>query len=316
MAWSGSRAELNLDQVGELVGLRRVVLLSFVLATCPGNRRELNDDESLQICAALAACLPLAFDSMWGPTVGDCASNPSSIGIPGPASLGGAPLALTGMEAPALGVYRCVLRAGGDCASVRACFLRAGQSECDGGALRTACDGDVARGCLNGGVPYSLDCAAAGAVCARATDIFADYSACALWDCSQASGQCTGGRATYCLGERFLASVDCAAQGATCFATDAGSMCRGPECSTADSRCDGTIAIRCEQGRLTRFDCGQQPTQRRCETGRCVETGTSCRVGADSCAGDVLGACVDGVVRTFDCRSAGFGSCASDRCQL
>lgn len=51
-------------------------MLTVVLASCPGTRREFNDDESLQICVALAACLPLAFDSMWGPTISNCASDP------------------------------------------------------------------------------------------------------------------------------------------------------------------------------------------------------------------------------------------------
>lgn len=219
------------------------------------------------------------------------------------------------MEAPAATIYRCVQQAGGECAAVRSCFVRSGPSQCDGGGLQTTCDGSVARGCLAGSVPYSIDCAAGGGTCAGATNVFADYFSCTLWDCAKGAGRCTAGQAVYCFGDRFLASVDCSATGATCEESDGGSVCRGAECSKAEARCEGSTAVRCEDGRLTRFDCARQTAQRRCESGRCVATGTRCQVGADLCAGAVLSSCVDGAARSIDCRRAGFTSCASDRCQ-
>jgi hypothetical protein len=80
-------------------------------------------------------------------------------------------------------------------------------------------------------------------------------------------------------------------------------------------RCEGSVAIRCINGKEGSFDCASLEVLGHvygCADGKCV-AGSECTFMDDeSCADGVVRFCLDGVWQDIDCASYGFSGCAAE----
>ncbi len=208
-------------------------------------------------------------------------------------------------------LYRCVNAAQGSCSAVSACF---GAHPCDS-SFAARCEGNQAVSCDTlSGKTVSYDCSAAGLSCAviSTTNVQAK---CGAGPCSPASARsCDGSRLLSC-SDGVTQVVECAARGYTCGKSAEGIFdCVGsgnePCGSGASSpHCEGTVAVSCSSGQITREDCSQRALDRACRNGACVLSGNDCLDDLDRCHGDALQACLDGRWETYDCAALGLGPC-------
>lgn len=165
------------------------------------------------------------------------------------------------------GLRACVLAAK-DCAGVSACFTQGvAPFSCEGDVKVMGCAGTRAYFC-EAGVPLSFDCAIVGLPCysvAEATVFCGHDPGCQV---NSPTLACSGSKATVCVPDKSggMAGVtfDCAAQGATCqpeIEDDDPSVCGqvgAPACDgdTFVERCEGNVRVRCDHGRVVKYDCG------------------------------------------------------------
>ncbi len=132
---------------------------------------------------------------------------------------------------------------------------------CEGVGFRGACDGQTLSWC-DRGERKQRDCAACGERCVL-RDENQGY-ACVASDCGELTfeGRCNGGTAEWCTSEGTRDSRDCAADGRSCGYTGQqnGFFCLPTACGTTDyrGRCDGDVAVWCQNGRLNSRNCASQ----------------------------------------------------------
>ena len=120
--------------------------------------------------------------------------------------------------------------------------------------------------------------------------------------------RCAGGKAVRCAsipdGKSLVVHADCAVEGRdfSCFIDALGrAECGTGTCSTEGERCDGTVAVDCEDGVEERFDCASEGLVCKAADDEAVcSTGEACTV--DSCNGPVITGCEEGwATLSFDC---------------
>lgn len=294
-----------------------LALLALGGCRCSGAGADFTADESARVCLTLQACSPREFLATWGGLLEFCTTNVSPL-VPTPATLEPSPAFVTGFDQPMREIYRCLLEAQGDCAKAAACWtLDGGTGDCTSfpGLSSARCGGNLLSGCTLDGQRFRVDCARYGAVCTAAS-FFSSFNVCALGRCGPVLG-CRGSSKELCLGDAVLL-VDCARDGQVCQAVDGGE----PQC-VSDQRCDAGLESHCDDsvvvfcqpnGFESRTDCARNPTRRRCQAGRCVETGTQCVDLRVTCEGSAVNFCADGFVRQVDCPQAGFAGCDAGAC--
>ncbi|MDP1826998.1 MAG: hypothetical protein Q8L48_27235 [Archangium sp.] len=286
-----------------------------------GGRAALSPDEAGKACAVLQACFPAEWrGGLFGSDLSSCSTGTGTWLPTSPGALMGKGALSTGLEGPLLDIYRCVLGAGGDCTKAGACWARTGQpgscSPASSLQQGTCSDAEVLSGCTADGLAFSVDCRSYGGGCHSDSVFFARVSLCDLGACP-AKTQCRGAEAELCVGEGLFLG-DCSTAGQSCmFDEDGGARCDTTQTCDAGTRtCEGTVAVDCVQGQPIRADCARNASLKRCEAGRCVETGNECTVSADraSCDGATVRYCQDGFRRELDCAALGFASCRAGAC--
>jgi hypothetical protein len=142
--------------------------------------------------------------------------------------------------------YRCVPAASDPCAGVTHYGV------CDGEVLRW-CDRTVLR---------ERNCLACGERC-RVESATEGYK-CAPSNCGNLSyeGRCNGNVAEWCNRQGDRESLDCAARGQVCgyINSEIGYYCTDEACGdlTYQGRCDGNVAVWCENGSVRRRDCARR----------------------------------------------------------
>ncbi len=215
-------------------------------------------------------------------------------------------------------IYRCAIKANGDCEKVKKCW-NIGQSCTSSFAAR--CDGTLAVSCdvVGNSKTFAIDCAAAGMKCGTRK------SGGATAYCTPDS--CYGGTAPACVGsqvqscnEGIVEMQDCSVKGQLCGkgGKKSGITCIGakkdscnpeffvPQCKGAS----GNIANQCASGKEHQVDCSKLTLQgSKCKEGLCVSKGAACDKSFNRCAGDDLEVCFDGSWKKYTCASMGLGKC-------
>ena len=203
------------------------------------------------------------------------------------------------------------------CAKSRSCseFIK-----CYGGDLITLSGCGEGAACkdnrMTTATGASFDCSVIGATCGE-LPTGAIRSCCHTTMCQNPGKvSCAGTQGTGCDWAGRQIEVDCTQLGtATC--TEDQPFCRGTGAKCPPDRkvqCDGSTAVFCLDGQLSRFDCSQVATRSACQPGRfepCVPAGTECSQDGfrGTCDGTRLTYCLDGSIKSFDCRSLGFSRC-------
>lgn len=282
-------------------------------------------EESIAICVSLKSCFPKEWDAfLWGGSLAACTSAVFHH-VPLPANLKSFPMTRIGMEEPMTAFYRCVLAAGGDCASAGRCFSTdglGGACEGTGRFWRAECEEDVLVGCTADGYRLHIECGAHGASCGVTSAYLYFYQGCSLGSCAtDPDERCIGDIARVCSGGRLtsLIEVDCTRLGRTCGADEEGAVsCIGSRACEPDMarRCDGDVAVWCGPGSTeVRHDCRRNRYRRRCEEGSCVPTFLECDDElAEVCEEDEVSFCLDGRAVRASCSSLGFSACVAGSC--
>jgi len=199
-------------------------------------------------------------------------------------------------------VEQCVRNAA-DCEAVTQC-LNAGEANdvCDPNSYDSSCEGDVGRRCF--GVVVALDCGKRGLDCVE--DSIGQLHCGQQGECTDAT--CTeDGEQLICVNS-VMVQQSCRGDG-ECVVDDAGNaVCTGggEACGEPIHRCEGDVAVSCQNGRVSRMRCAK------CMTGDgafCVAD-TECQT--SSCDGSTLEVCLDGRRYLFDCEELGFSGCQDD----
>jgi hypothetical protein len=238
-------------------------------------------------------------------------------------------LASPGAVGVSLAIRECA-RTASSCAELRACALHGASNDaCTGRgkqAVAGVCDADGrALACWHDHVFAVRDCPRGGESC-RVID---GEATCTLGSCAAdspdaAASHCSasGTHLLRCEKGR-LASVNCAALGLGCAASDGSAACAttGPSCAGTSARCEGGVAVGCFNGHAVRVDCAAAGLA-------CGETGGDTLLGACSlgappapaCDRSARARCEDGSIqycpfgrpRSFSCKAAGFAGCEAD----
>lgn len=238
--------------------------------------------------------------------------------------------ALSGPDAVkmSLGIRDCALRAN-SCREVRACSLAgADPNVCNGRAMKSDkpigfCDLEGrAVSCFRGKPEFVRDCPRAGEQCSVA----GGKPICSLGPCPgnlpEGNAQCSGDshRILRCLDGR-LQSRDCSVLGLKCEQVGGKPDCVAPtkSCSASSHRCDGKAAIGCQDGHEVKVLC--DAAKMSCalpndpnKIGLCAPevSGPKCNNDLARCVGNNIEYCVQGMKRTFLCKTFGFNRCVAD----
>jgi hypothetical protein len=215
------------------------------------------------------------------------------------------------------------------CAALRSCALHgASVDACQGRGHQSVvglCDVDGrAISCWHDQVLAVRDCVRGGEQCVVA----GGDAKCTLGPCPGTikdgdSPQCSASGTHKLQCEKGkLVSLDCAAFGLRCDTTAgvAGCATSGAACTANSTRCDGRVAVGCVNGHEVRVDCGSSglscsPTPGSTPVGACVATpppGGACDPSEKArCDGASIKYCNAGKVRSYFCKSLGFGRCDS-----
>ena len=131
----------------------------------------------------------------------------------------------------------------------------------------------------------------------------------------------SGDNLSGCFGEgtdEYTYEVHCTQSTLDCLPNaETGAACGLEDCIVGppDPVCDGDRASYCDNGGITTLDCGASAMMRGCGDGTpggCKPRGEDCdpRTFVGACQGSAAEYCVDGQVKTIDCTTAGFTSCA------
>jgi hypothetical protein len=213
-------------------------------------------------------------------------------------------------------MFRCANAGQGDCGAIRQCFGYARKPvRCTLASYTARCEGDVAHTCDGiAGWEQVIDCAKGGLKCGTKEAGTGTEAVCGGGSCvvGQYQRECRDKQLWQCNGGAIEID-DCTEEGLQC--RDPAVGCEGPgrSCQDFAPECQGTEAVRCENGYVFRADCAKAPGDKRCEPtlAKCVPAGTECDQGAtfDQCEGTTLTVCLDGTIKTFDCAALGFVGC-------
>ena len=212
-------------------------------------------------------------------------------------------------------ILACASETGSDCEAFRACYGGDWVTpyRCREGAY---CDGDLLSAGPDGPV---LDCGTLGATC---QDLWsgAQRACCNAEPCVQVPEiACEGTVVSYCGGWGEHIVFDCGVSGRTC-QTDVQAPCLGTggPCDpfATKTTCAGSVATYCSGGKLAQYDCAQTVYRTACNQGglayegACVPEHTSCSVWqGDTCAGEVVMTCLNGLSVGVSCSALGFSGC-------
>jgi hypothetical protein len=179
------------------------------------------------------------------------------------------------------------------------------------------CDADVLVTCSSGWGLWPSDCAADGEHCLTQNGASTCSNGTACDPSSR--GRCDGNRFIYCHEVAGLeSSVDCGTvfPGGRCD-SDVGCLPpASPDCTTDGARCNGKVVVDCSHGSASRTDCAALASH--CGTDEhgtltCIPDATQCPLDApDSCNGDSLEICVNGMLMDTPCASIGLQTCQVD----
>jgi hypothetical protein len=183
------------------------------------------------------------------------------------------------------------------------------------------CDGNIAVSCGTTRVISAQDCTAKGGTCR----VVGGFAGC------YASGSCTTSPYPQCSGNLVIDCSqgmprivsNCAVGGWMCATGTVQTIqmegaCVPPgmnSCGGASTSCSGTSVVDCVSvpfgPETTQWDCAAQG--RVCQMAGslavCTASNSSCSLSADTCNGNSLTLCVDGMPVTQDCRALGFVGC-------
>lgn len=255
-------------------------------------------------CVAVLSCIPGS-----ELTVSECATSRTQLGL----LIGGG--ALTDRET------ECIARALGDCDAISHCVGASPHAAACKRPFAGSCEGRVARGCHRGlGIETSETCGGAD-VCLRC----ASRERCCGTPCARDQLRCLDGSPTTCDLDMLVIHTPCARFGMTCANhPTAVPDCVGPGLRCApnlNTRCDANALVYCASGRGLNVPCDEM-TGRVCASwrsrdgvsaARCIAESRQCHWNEESCDGDRVRLCDDGVRVEVDCRSLGFERCVSLR---
>ena len=216
-------------------------------------------------------------------------------------------------------IYRCSIKAKGDCEEVKKCWGLG--SACDS-TFKAKCEGNVAVSCDAAGLKksYKVDCTAAGLKCITGT------AASSLAYCSP--DNCYVGTGNSCVGKQvqkcqtgFVVLEDCERKGMVCGTQKKGGIsCIGETGVTCDpkffvAQCKKDTsgveyANQCMGGKEHMKYCGKRNLiGTRCHDGLCKSKGTACDESLNRCSGNDLEVCLDGNWKKYSCSGMGLGPC-------
>lgn len=287
-----------------------VAALLFVGASCAKRPPLLPTDEVVHACMTEAACgLTLGFD----------------LCVAAFAFGGRDPQESAIHEHVTAAEATCLAAAGTDCDRARACLNDGAPAPvCDPNTFAGGCDGDVMRYCNDENVAMpkftaAIDCASVGLHCLSDSH---GHGACGYGACPDGN-VCDGDVLLVCENQLLYERQDCSQSESIC-ATDAygnfNCVAAGPGCSPTAAHCEGDMIVGCDTaGHERRIDCAAQGL--RCVTYegaiQCAN-GSECAVdtATQTCDGNRLRYCFDGIWLTADCLAAGFSGCAPSGCTL
>lgn len=223
-------------------------------------------------------------------------------------------------------VARCVAAAEADCDAITACLTHGEPpASCEPLVTPDRCDGTLLRQCSRAsGTDLVVDCASLDLRC------FIDdtgTATCGLDRCDPETfrADCHGDQLVICE-DGVVVVAQCDAAGLSCVQTegDRPGLCAGggAPCSEAEDprRCEGDLVVGCIGGTTASVDCDEVVERWTCGpragTHGCVPGGDECTAeplfGTDldeSCDGDEVTFCMDGLVTTLACSDYSMGPC-------
>jgi len=217
-------------------------------------------------------------------------------------------------------IYRCAVKANGDCEAVKKCWGLG--SACDS-TFKAKCEGSVAVSCDAAGMKktYQVDCAAAGLKCVTG-NVASSIAYCTPDNCFVGTGNsCVGKQVQKCQ-TGFVVLEDCERKGLVCGTLKKGGIsCIGetgvtcnPEFFVAQCKKDKSgaeYANQCVGGKEHMKYCSKRPLiGTACRTGLCESKGSACNdASMNRCAGSDLEVCIDGSWKKYSCSAMGLGKC-------